>query len=155
MKILNFYLLVIFLFFMSCENYSEDIALLNDEIERLTSENVELKSLISDNTNSINSNAVSANQNAALIDQITNDVLDNESSSSSLNDLVAELTTSVNDIESSLSTLTDSVSANQASTTLDIIEISAHKKSGISGIIIGRALYEKKFNIKEAKEIFA
>mgnify|MGYP001380878439 FL=1 len=37
----------------------------------------------------------------------------------------------------------------------DIIEISAHRESGISGIIIGRALYEKKFNIKEAKEIFA
>jgi len=37
----------------------------------------------------------------------------------------------------------------------DIIKISAHRESGISGIIIGRALYEKKFNIKEAKEIFA
>ena len=37
----------------------------------------------------------------------------------------------------------------------DIIEISAHRESGISGIIIGRALYEKKFNIKEAKKIFA
>ena len=36
----------------------------------------------------------------------------------------------------------------------DIIEISAHSESGISGIIVGRALYEKKFNIKEAKGIF-
>ena len=36
----------------------------------------------------------------------------------------------------------------------DIIEISTHGQSGISGIIVGRALYEKKFNIKEAKNIF-
>ena len=36
----------------------------------------------------------------------------------------------------------------------DIIEISTHSQSGISGIIVGRALYEKKFNIKEAKNIF-
>tara|TARA_B100001093_G_scaffold262131_1_gene250535 strand:- start:777 stop:944 length:168 start_codon:yes stop_codon:yes gene_type:complete len=50
----------------------------------LTSENTELKSLISDNTNSINSNAASVSQNAALIDQITNDILDNESSRTNL-----------------------------------------------------------------------
>ena len=61
---------------------------------------------------------------------MTNDVLDNETSSASLNDLVAGLRTSLNTLESSLSTLTDSVSANQASTTLDIIEISA----GISSL---------------------
>ena len=67
--------------FVGCENFTEDIELLNEQIENLTTE---LKSLISDNTNSINSNA-------ALIDQITNDVLDNESSSASLNDLVAGL----------------------------------------------------------------
>ena len=36
----------------------------------------------------------------------------------------------------------------------DIHEISDYKQSGISGIIIGRALYEKKFNISEAKRIF-
>ena len=42
--------------FVGCEDYTEDFALLNDEIERLTSENAELKSLISDNTNSIDSN---------------------------------------------------------------------------------------------------
>jgi hypothetical protein len=82
--------------FVGCEDYTEDFAFLNGEIERLTSENDELKSLISDNTNSINSNAASTNQNAALIDQITNDVLDNESSSSSLNDLVAVLTRLIN-----------------------------------------------------------
>ena len=36
----------------------------------------------------------------------------------------------------------------------DIKKISSHTKSGISGIIIGRALYEKKINIMEAKNIF-
>ena len=36
----------------------------------------------------------------------------------------------------------------------DIIEINTHSKSGISGVIVGRALYEKKFSIKEAKKIF-
>ena len=36
----------------------------------------------------------------------------------------------------------------------DIQEISSHKKLGITGIIIGRALYEKKFNIKDAKDLF-
>jgi len=29
-----------------------------------------------------------------------------------------------------------------------------HSKLGITGIIIGRALYEKKFNIKDAKDLF-
>ena len=37
----------------------------------------------------------------------------------------------------------------------DIQEISKHKRSGISGIIIGRALYEKKFSILDAKQIFS
>ena len=120
--------------FVGCEDYTEDFALLNDEIERLTSENIELKSLISDNTNSINSNAASANQNAALIDQITNDILDNESSSAALNELVAGLTTSLNTVELNLSTLTDNVSANQASTTLDISEVSASISSLSSSI---------------------
>lgn len=36
----------------------------------------------------------------------------------------------------------------------DIYKIGAYTKSGISGIIIGRALYEKKFNIEEAKKVF-
>ena len=36
----------------------------------------------------------------------------------------------------------------------DIQEISAHGKLGITGIIIGRALYEKKFNIRDAKDLF-
>jgi phosphoribosylformimino-5-aminoimidazole carboxamide ribotide isomerase len=36
----------------------------------------------------------------------------------------------------------------------DIHKISSYKNSGISGIIIGRALYEKKINIMKAKEIF-
>ena len=36
----------------------------------------------------------------------------------------------------------------------DIQEISAHRKLGITGIIIGRALYEKKFNIRDAKDLF-
>ena len=120
--------------FVGCEDYTEDFALLNEQIENLTIQNAELKSLISDNTNSINSNAASANQNAALIDQITNDVLDNESSSSSLNDLVTGLKTQLNTLELSLSTLTDSVSANQASTTLDISEISASISSLSSSI---------------------
>ena len=35
----------------------------------------------------------------------------------------------------------------------DIHKISSYKDSGISGIIIGRALYEKKINIIEAKKI--
>ena len=35
----------------------------------------------------------------------------------------------------------------------DIHKISSYKDSGISGIIIGRALYEKKINIMEAKKI--
>ena len=37
----------------------------------------------------------------------------------------------------------------------DINQISAHIDSGISGIIIGRALYEKKISIEEAKKIFS
>ena len=37
----------------------------------------------------------------------------------------------------------------------DINQISAHINSGISGIIIGRALYEKKISIEEAKKIFS
>jgi phosphoribosylformimino-5-aminoimidazole carboxamide ribotide isomerase len=37
----------------------------------------------------------------------------------------------------------------------DIHKISAYIGSGISGVIIGRALYEKKINIKEAKKIFS
>ena len=37
----------------------------------------------------------------------------------------------------------------------DIHKIGAYVESGISGVIIGRALYEKKINIKEAKEIFS
>ena len=37
----------------------------------------------------------------------------------------------------------------------DIHEISAYVDSGISGIIIGRALYEKKIKIKDAKKIFS
>ena len=36
----------------------------------------------------------------------------------------------------------------------DIQEIGSHRKLGITGIIIGRALYEKKFNIKDAKDLF-
>jgi len=36
----------------------------------------------------------------------------------------------------------------------DIQEISLYGKLGITGIIIGRALYEKKFNIKDAKDLF-
>lgn len=36
----------------------------------------------------------------------------------------------------------------------DIQSISSHQGSGISGIIIGRALYEKKFNIEDAKNVF-
>ena len=36
----------------------------------------------------------------------------------------------------------------------DIQEISSHSNLGITGIIIGRALYEKKFNIKDAKDLF-
>ena len=36
----------------------------------------------------------------------------------------------------------------------DIRAISSHKGSGISGIIIGRALYEKKFDIEDAKNVF-
>lgn len=36
----------------------------------------------------------------------------------------------------------------------DIQEIGSHIKLGITGIIIGRALYEKKFNIKDAKDLF-
>ena len=100
----------------------------------MTIKNTELESLISDNTNSINQASNSANQNAALIDQITKDVLDNESSSASLNDIVAGLTTQLNTLESSLSTLTDGVSANQGSTTLDISEISASISSLSSSI---------------------
>jgi phosphoribosylformimino-5-aminoimidazole carboxamide ribotide isomerase len=37
----------------------------------------------------------------------------------------------------------------------DIHKIGTYVESGISGVIIGRALYEKKINIKEAKEIFS
>ena len=37
----------------------------------------------------------------------------------------------------------------------DIHEMSAYVDSGISGIIIGRALYEKKISIEEAKKIFS
>ena len=37
----------------------------------------------------------------------------------------------------------------------DINQISVHIGSGISGIIIGRALYEKKISIEEAKKIFS
>ena len=37
----------------------------------------------------------------------------------------------------------------------DINKISAYIDSGISGIIIGRALYEKKISIEEAKKIFS
>jgi phosphoribosylformimino-5-aminoimidazole carboxamide ribonucleotide (ProFAR) isomerase len=33
--------------------------------------------------------------------------------------------------------------------------MSAYIDSGISGIIIGRALYEKKISIEEAKKIFS
>lgn len=36
----------------------------------------------------------------------------------------------------------------------DIYKISSYVNTGISGIIIGRALYENKINIKEAKKIF-
>ena len=36
----------------------------------------------------------------------------------------------------------------------DIQEISLYGKLGITGIIIGRALYEKKFNIRDAKDLF-
>ena len=64
--------------FLSCEDYTEDFAFLNDEIERLNSENVKLRSLISDNTNSVN-------KNTAIIDQITNDILDISSSNTTLN----------------------------------------------------------------------
>ena len=90
--------------FLDCEDYTDDFNFLNEEIERLTSENTDLKSLISDNTNA-------ANQNAA--------------SSTALNELVNGLTNSLNTLELSLSTLTDSTSANQASTALLISEISA------------------------------
>jgi len=37
----------------------------------------------------------------------------------------------------------------------DVNKISVHIDSGISGIIIGRALYEKKISIEEAKKIFS
>ena len=37
----------------------------------------------------------------------------------------------------------------------DIHKIGVYVESGISGVIIGRALYEKKINMKEAKEIFS
>tara|TARA_B110000008_G_C16809095_1_gene499984 strand:- start:14 stop:760 length:747 start_codon:yes stop_codon:yes gene_type:complete len=37
----------------------------------------------------------------------------------------------------------------------DIHKISNYSESGISGVIIGRALYENKINIKEAKAIFS
>ena len=127
-------ILFIISLFVSCEDYTEDFALLNEEIERLTTKNTELESLISDNTNSINQASNSANQNAALIDQITNDIIDNESSSAALNELVAGLTTSLNTVELNLSTLTDNVSVNQASTTLDISEVSASISSLSSSI---------------------
>ena len=37
----------------------------------------------------------------------------------------------------------------------DIHKMSNYVESGISGIIIGRALYENKININEAKKIFS
>jgi len=54
----QFFVQILFIIslFVSCEDYTEDFALLNEQIENLTSQNAELKSLISDNTNSINSN---------------------------------------------------------------------------------------------------
>ena len=36
----------------------------------------------------------------------------------------------------------------------DIQKMKSYSESGVSGIIVGRALYERKFSIKEANEIF-
>ena len=44
--------------FLYCEDYTDDFNFLNEEIERLTSENTDLKSIISDNTNAANPTAI-------------------------------------------------------------------------------------------------